>query len=474
MEIPKPVNRKPAVAGQFYPSDPEILKNDLSGYFRNAVSKPRENIFAIISPHAGYVFSGQIAAEAFSAINPEQKYQHIFVLAPSHRSAFEGASVYARGNYETPLGEVLVDRELGLEIITKNKVMSFSDNAHLQEHSLEVQLPFLQYRLKNEFKIVPIIIGTQSPEICRQIAAVLKPYFTSGNLFIISSDFSHYPKYTDAKLADSLTAEKIISNNPNALIQFVNQPDHAEMDNLATHLCGIGPVLTLMYMTKNQESYKYEKLRYQNSGDTPYGDKYRVVGYWAIGVTCSDPGFSLNEQEKELLLHIARQTLENHFNDKDLFIPDDNTLSPNLNQPLGAFVSLYNGDDLGGCIGRFEPGIPLYKVVSEMALAAATQDHRFSPVTKKEISSLRIEISVLTPMKKISDYHEIVLGKHGIYIRKGLYGGTFLPQVADKTGWTLEEFLGHCARDKAGIGWDGWKNAEIYTYEAIVFCEHNK
>jgi len=126
---------------------------------------------------------------------------------------------------------------------------------------------------------------------------------------------------------------------------------------------------------------------------------------------------------------------------------------------------------LRGCIGRFEPDEPLYRVVQEMAIAAATEDYRFPPVTPQELGELDIEISVLTPLRKISSIDEIQLGRHGIYIKKGGRAGTFLPQVATETGWSKEEFLGYCARDKAGLGWNGWKDADIYVYEALVFSE---
>jgi len=137
----------------------------------------------------------------------------------------------------------------------------------------------------------------------------------------------------------------------------------------------------------------------------------------------------------------------------------------------GAFVSLKKKGKLRGCIGTFKPDAPLYNLIQTMTIASATEDTRFLPVQANELKDIDIEISVLTPMKRINDVSKIVLGKHGIYIKKDGRSGTFLPQVATETGWTLEEFLGHCARDKAGIGWDGWKNAEVYTYEAIVFKE---
>jgi hypothetical protein len=150
---------------------------------------------------------------------------------------------------------------------------------------------------------------------------------------------------------------------------------------------------------------------------------------------------------------------------------DEKTLPPILCQPFGAFVTLKKDGDLRGCIGRFEAVEPLYKVVSQMAIAASTQDSRFPEVRPDEFDEIDIEISVLTPLRKINSIDEFQMGKHGIYMKKGYSTGTFLPQVAQETGWTKEEFLGHCARDKAHIGWDGWKDAELYVYEAYVFGE---
>ena len=205
------------------------------------------------------------------------------------------------------------------------------------------------------------------------------------------------------------------------------------------------------------------------------GDKEHVVGYYAIAVTKqSKPGkamFELDTKEKTTLLAIARRTVEQYIHTHSVLKVDPVTLSDALRTPCGAFVTLNKHGMLRGCIGRFDASEPLYRVVQEMAVASATQDYRFSPIKEGEIKDLVIEISVLTPMRKIRSIDEFELGKQGIYIRKGSRSGTFLPQVAQETGWTKEEFLGHCAQDKAGIGWDGWKNADLYVYEALVFGE---
>jgi AmmeMemoRadiSam system protein A len=164
-------------------------------------------------------------------------------------------------------------------------------------------------------------------------------------------------------------------------------------------------------------------------------------------------------------------TIEQYIRENKVPPIDASRFSDNLIMHAGAFVTLKENGELRGCIGRFTSDEPLYKVIQQMAIASSTEDTRFSPVTAKEIDELEIEISVLSPMKKIISIDEIELGRHGIYIKKGYFGGTFLPQVATETGWSREEFLGHCSRDKAGIGWDGWKTADVYIYEACVFSE---
>jgi hypothetical protein len=474
-----PVDRKPAVAGQFYSSDPIRLRAELSTLFANALPRQAENVLALISPHAGYVFSGEVAASSFNQVDPARTYENIFILASSHRMSFEGASIYNKGNYVTPLGTVKVNRELANKLLKENPVFTDKSDAHILEHSLEVQLPFLQYKMKTEFRIVPIVLGTHSASISKKIAEALKPYLNEKNLFVISTDFSHYPTYEDACIVDKLTADAIVKNSPEHLLKVLDENDLKGFDNLATSLCGWTSVMSLLYMTEGRKDVAYKTIQYQNSGDSPqYGDKDRVVGYYSIVVEKVNPegqsdGFSLNSKEKESLLHIARQTMEAYVADGKVPPVDPKALSPKIREPYGAFVTLKKYGQLRGCIGRFEATGPLYEVVQQMAVASSTQDSRFLPVTEEEFDDIDIEISVLTPMKRIYSVDEFQLGKHGIYMKKGYASGTFLPQVAHETGWNTEEFLGHCAKDKAHIGWDGWKDAELYVYEAYVFGEED-
>lgn len=479
----KSTDRQPAVAGQFYPANSDELKSELKQLFSNSIqSKQIKDVVAIIVPHAGYVFSGEVAASGFNQIDTKKEYDNIFIIGSSHHIAFEGASIYSQGNYITPLGTVKVNTELAEQLIKKNKLFSNRIDAHLKEHSLEVQLPFLQYIMKKNFKIVPIVLGTQSPETCKRIAESLRPYLNKNNLFVISTDFSHYPSYDDAHKVDKATADAILTNSPQRFLKTINEYERKGIRNLYTCICGWTSVLTLLYMTEHNLDFEFTHIQYKNSGDVDIGDKNRVVGYHAIAVSIKQQApsigekeekteFKLNDKDRKDLLKIARNTIMEFLQNRRILEVDESKLTATVKVHCGAFVTLKKHGELRGCIGRFDANEPLYKVVQQMAIASATEDYRFQPVEQKELSDIDIEISVLTPMRKIKTIDEIQMGKHGIYIRKGNRGGTFLPQVATETGWTKEEFLGHCAQDKAGIGWNGWKDAEIYIYEALVFGE---
>jgi hypothetical protein len=450
----------------------------LTDLFSRAIPPPaaQEDIVALIVPHAGYVYSGEVAASGYNTIDRTKEYDNIFIIGPSHTVGFEGASVYTAGNFLTPLGTVTVNRELGEKLIRESGVFSNRTDAHASEHSVEVQLPFLQHILSRPFKIVPIVVGANSPETCRAVAGVLRPYLNGRNLFVISSDFSHYPAYDDAVRVDAATAGAILTNSPDNLIGTMERNERAGVPNLATSLCGWSAVLTLLYMSAGGTGHKLTRVEYKNSGDAPPGGRDRVVGYNAI--TMSDENapaqhdtFSLSPAERDTLLAIARRTVEATARHAGVPAVNPEALSAPLQAHCGAFVTLNERRRLRGCIGRFGADEPLWTVVQEMAAASASQDYRFSPVAPSELDGLRIEISVLTPMRRIRSIDEFQLGKQGIYMKKGTHTGTFLPQVAEETNWTREEFFGHCAQEKAGIGWDGWKDAELYVYEALVFAE---
>ncbi|MEE4196427.1 MAG: AmmeMemoRadiSam system protein B [Bacteroidales bacterium] len=471
------VDRKPVVAGSFYPDKPESLQVMLESLFaRSEKVKTHDDVLAIISPHAGYSYSGKVAASAFNQIDPDKSYDNIFILAPSHRVMFGGASMYAVGDYITPLGKVKVNRQLINELIGKHKIFKYHPEAHQLEHSIEVQLPFLQYSMHKEFRIVPIVIGTQNQDDCKKIAAALKPYFTEDNLWIISTDFSHYPDYEHALKVDQRTGDAIVANSVNRVIDAIRENESANINNLVTSMCGWNAVLSVLHITQNMPDINVIHIDYQNSGDET-GDKSRVVGYHAIAFTkkkkqpMPENQFKLSEEEQEKLLRIARNSINDYLASGKIPEIENKDITPAMKEPCGAFVTLHLAGALRGCIGRFSASEPLYEIVQKMAVAAATEDPRFRAVEPDEMEKIDLEISVLTPLKKIETIDEIEMGRHGIYIKKGPATGTFLPQVARETGWTKEEFLGYCARNKAHLGWDGWKDAEIFIYEALVFSE---
>jgi hypothetical protein len=473
------VIREPVMAGRFYPNHPEELKTELHSYFQSVANKEScRHSQAIISPHAGYCFSGMVAAAAFLQIDPYKEYENIFIIGSSHRYTFDGASVFTQGHFRTTLGDVEVNLELALSLVSSHDVFNNDTEAQTHEHCIEVQLPFLQYRLKKPFRIIPIVIATQRASTCRRIAEILEPYFSPSNLFIISTDFSHYPNYEDACRIDRQTAEAIASNNSEVLLNALHCHEKSEIQGLSSCLCGWTSVLTLLYITEHKPDIHYRLVDYRNSGDDEaLINRSRVVGYFALSAGYSDAVQShcidnainlLSKDEKTTLISLAHNAIASRIRGNENRDEDHEKFSPFMKQSAGVFVSLYKQNKLRGCMGRFKTNLPLHEMVREVAVSAAFSDYRFAPVEAEELGDLKIEISLLTPMKHIHSIEEIELGKHGIYVKKGDKTGTYLPQVVINTGWSREEFLEHCAADKAGIGKDEWKDSELFTFETLV------
>ena len=456
-------------ANRFYTGDAEELENEVDSLLKQHNSQVYDNLAALIVPHAGYYFSGNVAASAYMTIDAKKEYKRIFLLGPSHHEWLNGASVNTEADYyATPLGNVKVDHETAIELTKADSIFAYHRSAHAQEHCLEVQLPFLQRKLGELPPIVPIIISTNDYYKLKRMADVLSPYFTDDNLFIISSDFSHYPSYEDACEVDANTGKAIETGNVDEFIATIEANANSGKRNLATSACGEFAIVTLMLMMDSQ--YDVKHLMYQNSGDIDNYDHSRVVGYHSFAILRRDnTSLTLSDDEKKTLKGIAFQSIKDTLDGKSIAQPIFNPQFSIFNLKCGAFVSLHKFGRLRGCIGHFGEDYPLHEIVAKMAYAAAFEDPRFMPVTSDELADIDIEISVLTPMRRIQSIDEFQLHRHGIYIKKGFRSGTFLPQVADEVNWTKEEFLGHCAQDKAGIGWDGWRDAELYVYEAIVF-----
>ena len=469
-----PTVRPATQAGRFYESNPQVLSHEVDSLLaRHANDGTYDNVAALIVPHAGYYFSGNVAASAYMALDSTKQYKRIFLLGPSHHEWLDGASVNTEADYyATPLGQVKVDHETAVKLTTDctdltdsasntDKILFYEPKAHDREHCLEVQLPFLQrfFTLHSSLStkevppIVPIIISTNDFQKLQQIAETLKPYFTDENLFIVSSDFSHYPSYDDACAVDAKTGKAIESGDVSQFIATIQANARSGIRNLATSACGELAIVTLMLMMDSQ--YQVKHLLYQNSGDIDNYDPTRVVGYHAFAILRGEEKtFSLSDKEKKTLKDIAYNSIKDSLDGKPVAVANSSlfTLHSSLKEKCGAFVSLHKQGRLRGCIGHFGEDVPLYEIVAEMARAAAFEDPRFQPVTHDELDDLDIEISVLTPMRRIQSLDEFQLHKHGIYIKKGYRSGTFLPQVADEVNWTKEEFVGHCSQDKAGLG----------------------
>lgn len=460
------MKRKAAVAGSFYPDDPKQLKQEIEELIERVVwDQAFSGIRAIIVPHAGYVYSGSVAAAAYRQV-ADHPYQTVFLIGASHHCNFRGVATVGVDEFETPLGGMKVNQTVIEQLMSESSLFFRDDGIHSDEHSLEVQLPFIRELLNVKDGIVPLLVGSDSRQELQEMADGLKPCLNASNLFVISTDFSHYPPGDFAEEEDRLTADVICSNNYDALVSHLNAQKQHEVPNLLTGLCGWRAVLLLLALTE-EKNLRFQKLLYEHSGMKLLRDTSRVVGYQAIAVV-EDKQTPVTRQMKEYLLQIAHRAIGRHLG----VMSEEAIAAPSQLMPSsGVFVSVYCNEELRGCIGQFESVQPLEKLIEEEAVNAAFYDSRFKSIEAAELPRLKIEISILTPLEVVKDIGEIEVGRHGIYIKKGMQHGTFLPQVGARNNWSVEEYLGYCARNKAKIGWDGWREAQIYKYEALIISD---
>ena len=473
--MPEEQIRESILAGSWYPGDAKRLRQEVESYIQKAsVPDLQGQLLALISPHAGYRYSGQVAAYAYKLLE-RQKFDTVVLIAPSHRAYFSGVSVYDRGGFRTPLGVVSLDSELVAALKERDRRIRFVAEAHAQEHSLEIQLPFLQVVMPG-FKLVPLIMGDQSFASCQWLAEAVAACIGKKSVLVVaSSDLSHFHPYQEAKRLDQVVLDKVNAFDPGALSESLNGGK--------CEACGGGPMVTAMLIAKKLGANKSQVLHYANSGDVT-GDHSGVVGYMAAAVwanpktkgTVEEEGkqpkvgvdLGLTGEEKSALLELARKTIEAKCRGEKAPVPE--AQSPTLSELRGAFVTLHKQGRLRGCIGHIQARQPLVKTVAEMAVAAAFDDPRFPPLRAEELKEIDIEISVLTPLRRIADVREIRVGTHGIYIRKGGYSGLLLPQVATEWKWDRAAFLEHTC-EKAHLPKDAWKDkeTEIYIFSADVF-----
>ena len=277
--------RKPAVAGYFYPKDKENLTKTVDDFISNVKHEQiAGKIFGIMSPHAGYDFSGQVAAYSYRHIKDTQ-YDTVILLGPSHRVYFKGASVGNWDAYATPLGKVKVNKEMVASLLSIGEPFHFVEQAHIREHSIETQIPFLQRVLK-QFDIVPIVMGHASLANCKKISESLVKIVKKRNvLFVASSDMSHYPDYINANNVDRDTLSLIKKYDPNLVFYSEKKVCNKGIPNLSTTLCGLSSVVTVMMTVKQLGGNAVKILHYANSGDIAIHGRRetrRVVGYGAV------------------------------------------------------------------------------------------------------------------------------------------------------------------------------------------------
>lgn len=476
--------RPPHVAGQFYPAQPEELRTLVTTLLNSAPpaqgAKPR----ILISPHAGYQYSGSVAAAAFRQVQG-QAYDGVVVVGFTHQLAFSGVSADHLDEYQTPLGVIPVDGK-AVEFLRSYRsrhtgpdakpAVGFEESAHAaDEHSLEVMLPFLQAAL-GSFKLVPILMGQASLDEVDGFAEALAALAQRGDyLFVFSTDLSHYHPYEEAVKRDEVTVEALLHETPQAVDRLFEQR--------WLEACGRGPIIASLLLAARLGYPEPRLLRYANSGDTA-GDRSRVVGYAAIGMydrpAPSSP--QLSEGAGMALVRAARQVLERWLRHGEDSVPagsiaPDQSIAPaelehpELSQAAGLFVTLRRGERLRGCIGRIETDQPLAQTLPVVALEAALEDTRFEPVQSHELDELWIEVSVLGSPARLANPQDLVAGRDGVVLEHEGRRGVFLPAVWKETGWTRVEFLRELASQKAGLDPDAWRHATLFSFQDQVFEE---
>ncbi len=459
-----PAVRPPAVSGSFYPADSEELTETVDRLLQAAPIHPVSGqLIGVVVPHAGYQYSGAVAAAAFKQLQGKS-FRTVILVGPSHRHRFDGFAVLHRGAMATPLGEVLIDEQMGLRLFERSDAFRTDWVVHAQEHSLEVELPFLQ-RVLGSFRVVPILAGSDDPSDAIRLADALLPLLTDETLLVVSVDLSHYHPYDAAVALDRRAIDTVASGDEDGFVELL-RAGQAEVDAPV-------PLLAMMHIAERLGA-TVQELAYRNSGDVT-GDRRRVVGYVAMAMTRpmeaeGGAGGELSAEARQALLQLARRSIEAAVQREPL--PSLPGGPPVLSEPRGAFVTIKRQQRLRGCIGYTQPIGPLAEVVQKVAVAAALDDPRFRPVVPSELSELDLEISVLSMPELLSDPSQIAVGRHGLIIQKGSMSGLLLPQVATEYGWDRETFLAEVSR-KAGLAPTAWKerDAKLYTFTAEVFHE---
>ena len=497
------------IAGSWYPADPEALRRLLEGFLDKAPSPdPAEasRLIAVVVPHAGYAYSGFTAAHAYRWIR-QRRPKRILIIGPSHYAAFRGISFGDFDAYETPLGRVPVD-PAGRKLVKACPLVGFYPEAHGKEHSLDIQVPFLQVIFPESTpSILPLLVGRLEKEDVPVLARCIGKLLDNETVLVVSSDFTHYgPRFGYIPFPNETgVAEQIRRLDQGACDRILRLDERgfvAYREKTGITICGRNPITLLLDLLP--EGTRSRQLFYATSGQLT-GDYENCVSYYALafvrnalwgrapGENGTKPtgGISmkkgkkppadkdvsadtLSAAERSTLLRLARDTIEEYVRERKRPDPLGGAykITPALRRHRGAFVTLKAHGRLRGCIGYIQPIEPLFETVQENAINAATRDSRFPPVRPDELSAIEIEISALTPPVPVSSYRGIHLGRDGIILKKGLHQAVFLPQVAPEQGWDLPETLRHLSL-KAGLSEDAWRDpdAKFLVFTAEVFEE---
>lgn len=508
--------REVRFAGTWYEDDQKKLSDQVQEYLgsaREVISinpcdksfsnnpQPADNLLALVVPHAGYMFSGSTAAFAYEFARANKKPKRVFLLGPSHYVGFQGIALSGFNSFATPLGDLEVDSQCVKEL-SGYAFFDYRDEVHQKEHSLELQLSFIKQAF-GDVKLVPLIVGVLNEESELALAAqILKRYIGPDDLIVVSSDFTHYgPRYDYVPFeSDHINKVKQLDENAFSFIRDVDLPGFIDFhDRTGCTICGFHPCSLLLAMLPSQA--KATLLRYGTSLDTYKEDDSNSVSYLSLVLTSDgqEDGWLekehrpkeelLSQKDKESLLLLARKTLESSTNNEEL--PSIKSLgielTENLKESLGVFVTLFkkldapvskrgprSDKELRGCIGYIWPIKPLYLAVIDNAIGSSQKDHRFPRVGSDELSKIQIEISVLTPLRRVQSVEDIEIGVHGIVFYHGNCQSVFLPHVATEFGWSKEETLIQLSL-KAGLGSTAWKDkeAQFDVFESIMFEEEN-
>lgn len=460
--LEKQVLREPAVAGQFYPASPAALRAEVDRLLGLAPGVGLRGTRGLIAPHAGYVFSGSTAAAAYREL--PAGFRRVFLLADNHsaEARYRGVSLpLDYTHFGVPGGFVPLDAAVD-ELAASADLFQNVPEAHAS-HILEVHLPFLLARAGwpelAPFTVVPMVLCGLDEARCAALARLLARYDDGSTLFLASTDLSHYQRDSRARELDGRTVEAFLAEDPAQLAPG--------------SCCGPGAVSTLLHLAALR-GWESTYLGYRNSGDAS-GDRSRVVGYAAVAFT--EP-LQFRPEEEAVLLAAARRAAEAQVREGQAPPPEEALLQahPLLRAPRGVFVTLKKGGQLRGCIGQTLPRTSLAEGIRHCAVAAATQDHRFSPVRPEELPELSYSVSVLTYPVRLSARPEefaqrLRPGVDGVILKVGEKESLFLPEVWEQLP-DPEQFLAHLCR-KQGSPPDAWRSpaAALFLFRAAVAHE---